>query len=601
MTTNKNPFEVARETLRLLAARRIAPTPDHYQTLYNEIAGVKTSEPTPMSAAAFPEKQLRALAAGLPKEAPDQLRLARQLEEALRDGNWEDYKKHLTTFVEDLTGIQRLAWGELISDLLRQWGARHPGLTTARKRESLEHVLASSSANPENLYNRLQALLRSWGQGREADNGEGDTAADSEAEEVSASERSEAASNSGGSPHRLLSELRELFAFTLETAIATQLHEDPQLSESAKRLATDIRKARTTEELEAFLARLKRFAFKLELLAEDHAELRSSLLGLLRLLVENIDQLVIDDHWLQGQIAVVREIIDKPLSHRAIDDAERRLKEVLFKQSQLKAGLNEAKEAIKNMLAGFVDHLADFSDATSDYHDKIAACADKISAANDIGQLETVIADVMRETRNIQMNAQKSRDELRLTQQKVRESEERIRELEHELQETSILVRHDQLTGVLNRRGLEDMFAKEAARADRHETALCVGLLDIDNFKKLNDSMGHDAGDQALVHLAQVCRESLRPQDTVARYGGEEFVILLPETHLGDAEQALARLQRDLTKRFFLHDNEKVLITFSAGVTQRRSDDTLATSLKRADEAMYTAKQTGKNRVVSAP
>ena len=607
MTTNKNPFEVARETLRLLAARRIAPTPDHYQTLYNEIAGVKSGEAaTPTgnnNGSAFPEKQLRALAAALPKEAPDQLRLARQLEEALRDGNWEDYKKHLTSFVEDLTGIQRLAWGELISDLLRQWGARHTGLTTARKRESLEHVLTSSSANPENLYNRLQALLRSWGQGRELEPVEGNSLDNSDADDTDTSNRDEGneAPLAGNNPHRLLSELRELFAFTLETAVATQLNEDPRLRDDAHRLANDIRKARAPEELEIFLTRLKRFVFKLELLAEDHAELRASLLGLLRLLVENIDQLVIDDHWLQGQIAVVREIIDKPLSQRAIDDAERRLKEVLFKQSQLKAGLNEAKEAIKNMLAGFVDHLADFAEATSDYHDKISACADKISAANDIGQLESVIADVMHETRSIQLNAQKSRDELRLTQQQVRESEQRIRELEQELEETSVLVRHDQLTGVLNRRGLEDMFSKEAARADRHETTLCIGLLDIDNFKKLNDSMGHDAGDKALVHLARVCRESLRPQDSVSRYGGEEFVILLPETLLADAEQTLARLQRDLTKRFFMHDNEKVLITFSAGVAQRRDDDTLATVLKRADEAMYTAKQSGKNRVISAP
>ena len=598
MTNNKNPFEVARETLRLLAARRIAPTPDHYQTLYNEIAGLKPTVAEGPAAAGFPEKQLRALATALPKSAPDQLRLARQLEEALRDSNWEDYKKHLTTYIDDLTSIQRLAWGELIGDLLREWNARHAGLTTARKRESLEHVLAASSANPENLYNRLQALLRSWGQGREAEGGDAQPAEDAEAAD-DASGTTDAAPPSH--TYRLLSELRELFAFTLETAISTLLVDAPTLSDEAGRLAADIRKARTSEELEEFLSRLKRFAFKLELLAEDHAELRQSLLGLLRLLVENIDQLVIDDHWLQGQIAVVREIIDKPLSQRAIDDAERRLKEVLFKQSQLKAGLNEAKEAIKSMLAGFVDHLADFADATSDYHDKIGRCAERISAANDIGQLENVIAEVMRETRNIQLNAQQSRNELQMTQQKVRDSEERIRQLEQELQETSILVRHDQLTGVLNRRGLEDMFSKEAGRADRHETTLCVGLLDIDNFKKLNDSMGHEAGDKALVHLAQVCRESLRPQDTVARYGGEEFVILLPETHLQDAEHALARLQRDLTKRFFLHDNEKVLITFSAGVTLRRADDTLASVLKRADEAMYSAKQTGKNRVVSAP
>ena len=205
----------------------------------------------------------------------------------------------------------------------------------------------------------------------------------------------------------------------------------------------------------------------------------------------------------------------------------------------------------------------------------------------------------MRETRNIQINAQRSRDELRSTRQKVEESEARIRELEKELEETSDLVRHDQLTGVLNRRGMDDMFAKEIARAERHDSPLCVALLDIDNFKKLNDSLGHQAGDQALIHLATVCRDTLRPQDTVARYGGEEFVILLPDTKLPEASHAITRLQRELTKRFFLHANDKVLITFSAGVTAFIATDDPASALKRADEAMYEAKQTGKNRVIS--
>ena len=111
--------------------------------------------------------------------------------------------------------------------------------------------------------------------------------------------------------------------------------------------------------------------------------------------------------------------------------------------------------------------------------------------------------------------------------------------------------------------------------------------------------MGHETGDEALIHLATICRETLRPQDTVARYGGEEFIVLLPDTPLNDAVSALTRLQRELTKKFFLHANEKVLITFSAGVTQMNSEDNQATVIKRADEAMYQAKQTGKNRVVS--
>jgi diguanylate cyclase len=592
MTTLTNPFEIARETLRLLATRRIPPTPDNYLTLYHEISGTTPSKE------AFPDRQLRALAAALPKNTPEQLRLARQLEESVKASNWDDFRVHLAQFVSTLADCQKLAWAELITNLIRQWDAKHVGLTAARKRESLDHVLSGAGANPETLFNRLQGLMRSWGQGKENEN-QPITPAQSNATPTEA--LPPVIASNPTQAEDLLPELRELFAFTLETAIATQLIESPQLSNDAKLLAADIRGANKLEQMQDFLTRLKRFAFKLELLAEDQEELRRSLLSLLRLLVENITELVVDDRWLHGQIDVVREIIEKPLSQRTVDDAERRLKEVLYKQSQLKASLFEARDAIKQMLAGFVDHLADFADATSEYHDKIEGCAEKISAANDISELGNVLGEVMRETRTIQLNAQKSRDELRSTQEKVKKSEARIHELEQELETTSDLVRHDQLTGVLNRRGLEDMFNKEVARALRHDTVICVGLLDIDNFKKLNDSLGHDVGDQALIHLASVCRETLRPQDTVARYGGEEFIILLPETPLEDASVALTRLQRELTKKFFLNDNEKVLITFSAGVTQMQPEDTQTTVIKRADEAMYKAKQTGKNRVVTAP
>ena len=189
---------------------------------------------------------------------------------------------------------------------------------------------------------------------------------------------------------------------------------------------------------------------------------------------------------------------------------------------------------------------------------------------------------------------------MRATRQRVEDAEKRINELQEELDKASTLVRHDQLTGTLNRRGLEEAFEHEFARASRRKTPLCVALLDIDNFKKLNDTMGHETGDAALIHLATTIRETLRPQDTIARFGGEEFIVILPDTPLHDAQIALVRLQRELTKRFFLHENEKVLITFSAGVTEYRPEDTSASVTKRADEAMYTAKRTGKNRVVSA-
>ncbi|MCH2223114.1 MAG: GGDEF domain-containing protein, partial [Dechloromonas sp.] len=287
--------------------------------------------------------------------------------------------------------------------MLRQWDAKHQGLTSARKRESLEHLLSGSGTNPETLFNRLHALLKSWGQGREQDKPDTSTEISTDASSSPATQATTV------QVEDLLPELRELFAFTLETAIATQLLETPTLSVEAKALAQDIRIAGTASQLADFLTRLKRFAIKLELLAEDQTELRQSLLSLLRLLVENITELTLEDHWLHGQVEVVREIISKPLSQRALDDAERRLKEVLFKQSQLKASLFEAKEAIKQMLAGFVDHLADFAEVTSDYHDKIEGYAGKISSAKDITELGGVLDEVMRETRAVQINAQRSR------------------------------------------------------------------------------------------------------------------------------------------------------------------------------------------------
>lgn len=594
MAKLKNPSEIARETLKQLAGRRMLPTPGNYRTLYQEISGTQEDE-------VFPEKHLSSLVSAIPKATPEQLRLTRELEAAVKSSSWESYRAHLIDFISNIAASQKLAWAELINDLLKQWEAKHSGITPARKREALDRVLGNTSATPEVLYNRLQNIVRNWAQGREADMALEGAMPDGEAAASVAAApeapQAPAPAHTSSRDGELLRELRELFAYTLETVFAGQLAETPQLASDAKALADEIRKASNQKELDEFLTRLKRFIFRLELLSEDQAELRKSLLDLLRLLVENMSELVLDDQWLHGQIDVVRNIINKPLSQHAIDDAERRLKEVLFKQSQLKQSLHEAREAIKSMLAGFVDHLADFADATSGYHDKIEASAGKISVAKDINELETVLAEVMRETRNIQINAQRSRDELRATQQQVAEKEARIRELEHELEQTSTLVRHDQLTGTLNRRGLDDMFEKEKARAERHQTTLCVALLDLDNFKKLNDSLGHDAGDAALIHLANVCRETLRPQDTIARYGGEEFIIILPETSLNDAAAALTRLQRELTKRIFLHEHEKVLITFSAGVTELRPEDSQANVVKRADEAMYKAKQSGKNRV----
>jgi diguanylate cyclase len=127
--------------------------------------------------------------------------------------------------------------------------------------------------------------------------------------------------------------------------------------------------------------------------------------------------------------------------------------------------------------------------------------------------------------------------------------------------------------------------------------SLSIALLDIDDFKKVNDAMGHFAGDGTLRHLAGLLKRMMRAGDTVARYGGEEFVILMPGLDLDAAQLLLLRAQRALTREVFMHEDHRILITFSAGVTRVRIEDTLDIALLRADTGMYQAKRDGKNRV----
>jgi diguanylate cyclase len=596
MPTFSNPSEIARETLKQLMSQRIAPSPDNYQAIYNEIAGINE---TP--AAAFPERELKSLIASLPNASGAQQRLTRQLEQSLKAENWEDYRKTLIDFIKEHSTESEQNWGDLIGEFLRQWEAKQSNLTSARKREALEHILASASKNTEILFARLQSLIKSWSQNSASVDDmlmvEGAIETLPETPLPASAPASSATPAPLSRASELLPELRELFAYTLEVAVITQLGDDPDLAAEARAIVVSVRSATTLQDMQELLAAIKRLAFRLEFLGEDRNELRAGLIKLLQLMIENVSELVIDDQWLNGQLEMVREIVARPMNVRAINDAEQHLKEVIFKQSQLKHSLVEAQEALKQMLAGFVDHLAEFADSTSDYHDKIEICAAKISTAKDITQLEDVLAEVISETRIIQVNAQRSRDELRVSRQRVEDADKRINELQAELNNASTLVRHDQLTGTLNRRGLDEIFDNEVARARRRKSPLCVAMLDIDNFKKLNDTLGHDAGDAALIHLVSVIHDTLRPQDTLARFGGEEFVILLPDTPIGDATKALVRLQRELTKRYFLNENEKVLITFSAGISDFRSDDNQASVVKRADEAMYAAKKAGKNRV----
>lgn len=334
--------------------------------------------------------------------------------------------------------------------------------------------------------------------------------------------------------------------------------------------------------------------------AEDQAEIRATLLKLLHLIIENLGELGLNDNGFKSQVDGLMQSATPPLSLRRLDDLERRLKDVIFKQIDARGRTLEAQQLMRQMLAVFLERLAQMTDATSTYHDKMEAGARLMERAKSIEEVAPVLQDVINATRGMAFDMARVRDELREMREKTSAAETEVATLKQELNTVSAQARHDTLTGALNRKGLDEAMVREIATVERKKTPLCVALLDIDNFKKLNDSKGHNTGDAALTHLTTVTRESMRPQDTMARYGGEEFVILLPDTTLENGITAMTRLQRALTRQFFLAGGEQILITFSAGVAQRAEGESGEDAIRRADQAMYLAKRAGKNRVLGA-
>ena len=164
------------------------------------------------------------------------------------------------------------------------------------------------------------------------------------------------------------------------------------------------------------------------------------------------------------------------------------------------------------------------------------------------------------------------------------------------------LSRHDPLTGVANRRYFFERAEQEFLRARRYQHPLSVALLDIDHFKQINDQHGHAAGDEVLRHLSHHSRELLRDADLFARIGGEEFSILMPSTNVHGARKLTDRLRQVIADKEVDLDGHRLQVRFSAGVTQLRGEDqSIEDYLRRADEALYRAKQAGRNRVETSP
>lgn len=603
------PAQIAKAALRRLALARLEPTPENYAQAWAEEAGGR--------AGALPARARPALER-LAARVTDSPQARDELLAPLMAGDWDALSRQIERSSES-AAAQSQAWAQLVERLARGLERGGKQWTLARKKDSLQRVLDSSRGDMQRLLHRLKQLVGSWGDDdlppgdapaateAAADGPDAVGAADAHAEAAAAP--AAATAPAAGAPAGLSTEPAPQTAHPLSTAAWTAVVDPLQhtvrhalpgdhpraqaLADELATLAGDIARDGATPALARAVAEVCERAARL--LSHRH-HLLLQVHRLSQELAGSLVELSEDDSWVRGHLDSLRERLDEAPNARAVQSASSLLAEARSRQRDLRGERDQARQALKHMIHRMLHELGELDQHTGRFSEGMQRYADTIERAESLESLAGVVREMVEEGRAVHSLVSSTRARLQDEHGRALALETKVRELEQELRRLSDEAATDALTQVANRRGLMQAFEQEQARAQREDTPLAVGLLDIDNFKRLNDTLGHAAGDQALVALAGHVRRMLRPVDQVARFGGEEFVVLLPGTPVEEAQQVLTRLQRLLSASLFMHEGQEVFVTFSAGVTGYRAGEPVEAALERADEALYEAKRTGKNR-----
>jgi diguanylate cyclase len=251
---------------------------------------------------------------------------------------------------------------------------------------------------------------------------------------------------------------------------------------------------------------------------------------------------------------------------------------------------NELLAMLRQMVQDVTHKTETLAKDLGDKNKDLAGNVNNLRGSRDKNEILRLLSTVVMQAGGIQHTVEASHKDLVETKQA-------LTALQEEMAETRQLLNEDALTGTLNRRGLDQTLTREIARAQRGDGNLSLSMVDLDFFKKVNDNFGHEAGDQMLVHFASLIKSVMRKSDALVRYGGEEFTLILPDTDARGTHFVLARLQQLMSKTPLDYEGRKINTTFSAGIATLRPDENGHTLLRRADEALYTAKNSGRNLI----
>jgi diguanylate cyclase len=473
--------------------------------------------------------------------------------------------------------LQTSDWGRALLRLIEQWERLQSGLSQLQKRQQLDRLAALPTAQAQ--WRELGQLLDRW-TALPARSGSQGVSTSNESRDIE--------SRCDGSAWR------ELWLHTLKFGVRPFCSQD-----TAHRLLCELMAAADGKEQAADLSTQAREVW-LAIDREQTTEsaVRNGLTELVRLLLDHLGDLV-PQAWVGVQAAAIRDQLQAPLAPESIEQAQNAVRDLLVRHGVLRKSEDDAHHTAKALIDLLVRKLGDYAAEGGEYNQRMEARLEQLQSSREWDEIRKLVQDVLEDSRNMQQRSGELGVHLAEAQRQAQAAQERIRSLEGELEQVSQQLQEDPLTGALNRRGLDAEFVRMQSRVVHQGQPLTLALLDLDHFKSVNDTHGHDTGDAVLKALVVLAKRLIRPSDRVARMGGEEFMLILPDTPVQQSLVVVQRLLVAFSDQTLVQDSagRRIPLSFSAGVAELCPGEDFAAIYQRVDAALLQAKQAGRKRV----
>jgi diguanylate cyclase len=344
----------------------------------------------------------------------------------------------------------------------------------------------------------------------------------------------------------------------------------------------------------------------LETELQNAAAQNAFLLASFKALLEFIKDFSLDIEEIQSD--AFKENVDSISNHFSKERKLRRLQSSFTKNKKMIAAfierqkqyLEDREYELKDIIDLLTKAMVELDSDAQEYNQKILKQSEKIERITHLDDIKKIKQALAQEIEQIRETVKEKQTQ---DLAKLEKLSKQVTTLNVQLKTAREESLTDGLTGINNRKAFDQYLQQLVAQNTKSKRHFSVLLLDIDDFKKVNDSHGHQIGDRVILAVVNKCRQSIRNEDFMARYGGEEFVIILPGASHRDAVKKAEHICNTIgSTRYSLEDvkpGQTLSVTVSIGVSRFRKSDTITDVLKRADKALYRAKHSGKNCVVS--